>query len=421
MKAISLSFIIGVFLAFSSSCANSQDNASEITVLNQELITRSDDHLVLKSVKTLKNEYCLSFEAYNTETVKHFSLNAITTDAPESPKLENIRLLKKKQLQPWQKQHFEIFVNSAATFLEIQNCSYKELDDDKSKAGEYSNLVLALTARGSENISQTVFDRKKVFYPFESNGVSVVTSENMTTKIKMPQNKKDKNRYALVVYNSYKNLLPINPAPWYIKNDAKLMKEFFEKVMGIPADNIEFAQLTSWNEMRNFFGSVCKRAELISGSNAEVYVYFTGLNLDINSSTFDLNTMVDNNALTGLKQTVFIFDTYNFNLIYNGTSINDSKSLNPSNSAAFAIISSRINTNYNSFPNKSKTNSIFVEKFIEIASKNSGYVRYHELENILKKVLPAEGLNLYPGKFEPIEPLFYYNVPRLKQRVIGSN
>jgi len=96
----------------------------------------------------------------------------------------------------------------------------------------------------------------------------------------IPENsRKHSNRYALIIgnedYSTYQTSLSKESNVAYARNDAKIMKEYFNLTLGIPNENIDLHFDATAGRMNQ---SIDRLSKIIKNSagNAEIFVYYAG-------------------------------------------------------------------------------------------------------------------------------------------------
>ncbi|MDD2332134.1 MAG: caspase family protein [Candidatus Cloacimonetes bacterium] len=161
----------------------------------------------------------------------------------------------------------------------------------------------------------------------QSGSISAAPSLSIDIRQQIPQRAKaGKNRWGVVIgIENYRNVSPVR----FASQDAEFMKEYFLKVLGIPAENLFFrsgedASLVTFKTLFDAGGWLEKNAK---NKNSEIFIYYAGhgapdpatnkaylLPYDgnpnyLNNSGYELSLLYSNLQKLGAKQVTIFLDS----------------------------------------------------------------------------------------------------------------
>jgi hypothetical protein len=162
---------------------------------------------------------------------------------------------------------FHILTAKTATKLELSL-------DIRENRSQFSRLAVPLNLafnKVERSADQMVITGKDTY-------ASIASAPMLTADVDkdIPQRgKPDKNRWGVIIgIETYRHVSPVR----YAIRDASIMREYFQKVLGIPSENLyiktdDAATSGEFNTLFNPNGWLAKNA---SGLDSEIYVYYSG-------------------------------------------------------------------------------------------------------------------------------------------------
>mgnify|MGYP005991333105 CR=1 FL=1 len=178
------------------------------------------------------------------------------------------------------------------------------------------NYVISNTILNKNDIGYTSIKRKprknKETFLYTQNKNSIKKSKTKeyyfeNVDIDIPENyKKSANKYALIIGNeNYSNFL--NPS--HTLNDARVFKEYCEKTLGIPFNNIEYLENGTTTQIKQKFFKISQILKNLNGKGEFVFYYAGHMEVDKKGNKYILSTDTYDNE--ELKYEIELSEFYN--------------------------------------------------------------------------------------------------------------
>ncbi len=220
------------------------------------------------------------------------------------------------------------------------------------------------------------------------------------------------NRYGLIIgnedYSSYQTGLSVESNVAFARNDAKIMKEYFLSVLGIPTENIDLNFDATAGKMNQALDRLNKIIKNTQGT-AEVYVYYAGHGLpDDNKEPFLIPVDVTGaNVKSGIKlmdfyskltehpsKRVTVFLDACFSGAARGQELLAMRGVriksNSQNLSGNIVVFAASSGEQASLPYQAKQHGLFTYYFLKKLQESKGNLSYTEMYEYLQKQV---GLN----------------------------
>lgn len=188
---------------------------------------------------------------------------------PSGESMVNIPLMNANQQE---RIRFEFFANKLYAANEIPVTVV--INESYGKFG--SNSTFPVSLEKTLNRTQTLQIAGKELQKIEITGASLVSDIDRDIP---KSDKTNLNRYALIIgneeYSKYQRGLQVESNVRYARNDALIIKQYFEKTLGIPSSNIDLRIDATSGEMSQAIDRL-KRIIKNTNGEAEVFMYYAG-------------------------------------------------------------------------------------------------------------------------------------------------
>lgn len=410
--------LIIILLCFYS---NLFSQKSTIYKVDKLLFNTCESDILISGIEKNENNYIINFTfKSNSDHPRYIKYQRISYDDNQLAKINEFPSKTEKSISAFDIYKFSLNIPISANYILFKNFQVSRA----YISSEIHDFIIKLSANELpdyiKNDTKRIYDFSIYFKDiYQNNAVSNVD-------INIPvNNKKNLNKYALIFgnedYKTYQKGLSAEANVEFAKNDAKIFKEYCEKTLGIPTENILLNLDADAKKMKTDIEKMFKIIKLI-GKESELIFYYSGHGLPdeatkspylipVDVAGTELNEALKLNDIcrkfseTSCSKVTFFIDACfsgkarsnapliskrSISIVPNDLSINGN-----------TIVFSATSNTLAAYPLKSEQHGLFTYYLLKKLQETSGNITYSEMFEYLSKKVGTESLKLLNAEQEP--------------------